>query len=207
MPGQRRTNTDLTPEERLRALLRVELAQEGGDPSRILTSLAAAVEQRVWERLGLPDFATFVASEKGLGARPGDILTIAKLHHRYEEHDPETRQRMQRLRREIDEGLHPSLADHGRHDIIMSPEASFGTSRSYILRRLQRDRKDLARRVLAGEMSANAAAREAGFGKPRTTVRTDDPAKIAPVLAKHFDRRALRAIAAHLLRLAGEDAP
>ena len=38
-----------------------------------------------------------------------------------------------------------------------------GTSRAYALARLDRDRPDLAQRVLSGELSANAAAIEAGF--------------------------------------------
>jgi hypothetical protein len=38
-----------------------------------------------------------------------------------------------------------------------------GTSKNYILARLHRDRPDLAARVKAKEMSANAAAIEAGF--------------------------------------------
>lgn len=40
-----------------------------------------------------------------------------------------------------------------------------GTSREYTVARLERDRPDLAARVESGEMSANAAAREAGFRK------------------------------------------
>ena len=38
-----------------------------------------------------------------------------------------------------------------------------GTSRAYVLARLDRDRPDLAQRVRNGELSANAAAIEAGF--------------------------------------------
>jgi hypothetical protein len=40
-----------------------------------------------------------------------------------------------------------------------------GNQRAYILARLHRDRPDLAQRVEAGELSANAAAIEAGFRK------------------------------------------
>jgi hypothetical protein len=44
----------------------------------------------------------------------------------------------------------------------------YGTGRNYTLARLRRDRPDLAARVRAGELSANAAAIEAGFRKPRS---------------------------------------
>lgn len=43
-----------------------------------------------------------------------------------------------------------------------------GTGRDYTLARLDRDRPELAARVRAGDLSANAAATEAGFRKPRT---------------------------------------
>jgi hypothetical protein len=41
----------------------------------------------------------------------------------------------------------------------------YGTTVEYTLARLNRDRPDLAARVRAGELSANAAAIEAGFRK------------------------------------------
>jgi hypothetical protein len=41
-----------------------------------------------------------------------------------------------------------------------------GNSRSYTLTRLQQHRPELYERVKAGELSANAAARDAGFRKP-----------------------------------------
>jgi hypothetical protein len=43
-----------------------------------------------------------------------------------------------------------------------------GNSATYTIRRLKRDRPDLADRVVAGEMSANAAAIEAGFRRKPT---------------------------------------
>jgi hypothetical protein len=42
-----------------------------------------------------------------------------------------------------------------------------GTERAYTLARLRRDHPELAERVIAGEISANAAAIEAGFRKKR----------------------------------------
>lgn len=43
-----------------------------------------------------------------------------------------------------------------------------GTSREAALRRLRKDRPDLHAKVLAGEMSAHAAMKEAGFRKQRS---------------------------------------
>lgn len=48
----------------------------------------------------------------------------------------------------------------GRADIIRS---DYGTNPTYILKRLKRDRPDLAEKVIVGELSANAAAIEGGW--------------------------------------------
>lgn len=45
-----------------------------------------------------------------------------------------------------------------------------GTSRAYVLRRLKRKRADLFDKVVAGDLSANAAAIEAGFKKKPTSL-------------------------------------
>jgi hypothetical protein len=47
-----------------------------------------------------------------------------------------------------------------------------GNLRSYTVARLKRDRPDLAERVIAGELSANAAAVEAGFRKGLCGIRS-----------------------------------
>lgn len=52
------------------------------------------------------------------------------------------------------------------NNITPSPKQR-GTDSSYTVARLERDRPDLAARVAAGELSANAAAIEAGF-RPKT---------------------------------------
>ena len=44
-------------------------------------------------------------------------------------------------------------------------------SREYVIRRLLRDNPALAERVLAGELSAHAAAIAAGFRRPATALR------------------------------------
>jgi hypothetical protein len=51
-------------------------------------------------------------------------------------------------------------------NITIHPER--GTSRAYVLSRLKRERPDLFARVVAGEMSANAAAIKAGFRKQQS---------------------------------------
>ena len=45
-----------------------------------------------------------------------------------------------------------------------------GNSKSYTVSRLKRDRPDLFGKVVAGELSANRAAIEAGFRRKPTTI-------------------------------------
>jgi hypothetical protein len=67
----------------------------------------------------------------------------------------------------------PKAAEHGTNqytgggDNVTSIKER-GNTAAYTLARLKRDRPDLAERVVAGELSANAAAIEAGFRKKQT---------------------------------------
>jgi hypothetical protein len=85
------------------------------------------------------------------------------------------------------------LAKHGANqhseeggDIITSTEAR-GTSQSYLLRRLQRDRPELVEQIGKGKRfrSARAAAIEAGIVKATPTVALGDPAKAAAAVVRH----------------------
>lgn len=58
-------------------------------------------------------------------------------------------------------GVAPEHVGKGHRADNISP--SYGTDPTYIQRRLNRDRPDLAERVAKGELSAHAAAIEAGF--------------------------------------------
>jgi hypothetical protein len=49
------------------------------------------------------------------------------------------------------------------HNNVMELKSVHGTSKSYTVSRLKRDRPDLFERVVAGELSANRAAIEAGY--------------------------------------------
>jgi hypothetical protein len=67
-----------------------------------------------------------------------------------------------------------------------------GNSAVYALSRLKRDRPDLAEKVVAGEMSANAAAIEAGFRKKKIEI-PDDEEEAAEFLVKRWgSQRAVR---------------
>lgn len=73
-----------------------------------------------------------------------------------------------------------------------SKEFQFGITKlntdndaNYALRRLRRDNPDLAQRVLQGELSAHAAAVQAGF-RPRTITVPLDPEKMARTIRRRL---------------------
>ena len=63
-------------------------------------------------------------------------------------------------------GAAPVHVGRGQSGDNVTPKR--GSSPTYALRRLKRDRPDLANKVVRGEMSAHAAAIEAGFRKKPT---------------------------------------
>lgn len=66
-----------------------------------------------------------------------------------------------------------AMTQHGgKHDNVMLEQAKTvqGNSLSYTLSRLLREHPKLYKRVIAGELSANAAAIEAGFRKRSTPI-------------------------------------
>lgn len=60
-----------------------------------------------------------------------------------------------------------------------------GNEATYAIRRLKRDRPDLAEKVIAGKMSPNAAAIEAGF-RVRMVSLPADPERLADAIVRRF---------------------
>ena len=81
----------------------------------------------------------------------------------------------------------PALASVGRpkekgNNITFSDR---GTDPTYTLKRLKRDHPELANAVINGELSANAAAIQAGFRKPSITINPD-PESAASAIRRKF---------------------
>jgi len=72
-------------------------------------------------------------------------------------------------------------------DNINSLARPAGTSSTYALRRLRKDREDLHAKVTNGEMTTNAAMVEAGFRQKQITIMLD-PARAARTINRHFDK-------------------
>lgn len=78
-----------------------------------------------------------------------------------------------------------------------SRESKQGTSVSYALRRLSKQRPDLLERVKAGSMSAHSAMVAAGF-RPKAITIPDDPKGAARRLSLHFKGERLDELIAEL---------
>lgn len=86
------------------------------------------------------------------------------------------------------------LAAHGgdrrssqfQADNVSLKSNDFGNSETYTLRRLRRDRPELAEQVERGELSAHAAGIEAGFQHRAVSVRVTDPRSVERSLRKHM---------------------
>jgi hypothetical protein len=106
--------------------------------------------------------------------------------------EAEARQRIERGKLRAHGGDRRSdQVDNTSNDINL--KAKGGTSRSYTLARLDRDRPDLAAKVDAGLMTANAAAIEAGFRKRGERKKLTRVERTQKTIAKwtKLERRAL----------------
>jgi hypothetical protein len=147
-----------------------QLIMHGGEQafSLVPAALEKVVSEKQWQRRvdkhGKPfaSFEAFVTQPlwHGLETTIDDLRVFCRKH-------PGVRAL---ILAEMDPGQKAG-GDHGNQhtggkrqtDNISLP--SYGTSATYTLKRLKRERRDLFDKVCAGELSANAAAIEAGFRK------------------------------------------
>jgi hypothetical protein len=93
--------------------------------------------------------------------------SVAKVQAKTAPHDTLKRLDVQQLiRGEV--GAAPEHVGRGHPNRSDNVTPNRGNNPTYTLKRLKRDRPDLADKVIAGEMSANAAALAAGFRKKLT---------------------------------------
>lgn len=87
---------------------------------------------------------------------------------------------------------HQGKSDFGSN--LTEVERITGETRDYTLDRLERDAPDLYDAVLRDELSANAAAIQAGFRPKSFTVRVTTPESIAATLCRQLDPNMLCAV-------------
>jgi len=79
----------------------------------------------------------------------------------------------------------PPSIHRGAFNNVKGTDAPVGNSSAYALRKLRKDRPDIHKRVLAGELSPNAGAIEAGFRQRKHQI-DHDPIKAAKQLRRYF---------------------
>jgi len=187
-----------------RDFLIIQLQTPGSDPSLLFEILEDIVRHQRWQEilgengrpLGSLRRLLEAPQPSGCGVPAEKVLKLLDIEHRYEQSNQEWRERMAILREQVrlllqNEGESstydlrlPPLMNRqeagrrrwgGRRTVdISTPSAQGGNSRDYTLARLKRDRPDLAEKVIAGQMSANAAAIEAGFRSRKYAIRLDN---------------------------------
>ncbi len=200
MPSRVVTLPKRTTQDALRDQLVAQVRASGGDPSLLLELIASLIESRDWERNGL-SFNAFITThyeQGGCGWSLDNLRGVLRLHHRFEDNNHEIAARMTKMRQEVERLLAIPAKKPGRPSKPLENKGSDTTflkrGRDYNLQRLQRDRPDLAERVLMGQISANEAAIEAGFRKKAVQVYPDDITRTVAALQKHFNQADLERI-------------
>ncbi len=200
-----------------RMMVYTEIKRAGGDPSLFFEILEGAIERRDWEYLtdddGVPvgSFRRYIEAPYpvGCGMKPEKLEALLHVEHRYEA-DTDFAERMASLRGAVKlmlDGELPMLPKHGEigNGRLRNTKSKSDTDDAeYALRRLKRDNPELAERVMAGELSAHAAAVEAGFRSPKVAVRLDDMRSAARTLASRLDAEQIDDLIIELDRLRGK---
>lgn len=195
-----------TPEEELRSRLHTHLQQDGGNPSQLLEMLDLAVSKEVWKDSGM-SFRQFIETaygDGGLGWSIENLKSVLKLKHRYEYAGgrDDLVERLALMRQTVVDLLNEPINPNGtnqhservlRCNTLDPTEEARGNSADYTIRRLKRDNPELAKRVVAGELSPNAAAIEAGFRK-RTYHLPSDAEAAGRYLAERVDEEWMTAM-------------
>ena len=87
----------------------------------------------------------------------------------------------------LDAAVKREPKDNKPVDNVNEHQRPTGNSKDATLRRLRKDHAELHRRVIDGELTANAAAIEAGFRKPMKTIPVDTPSSAVQALLKVWD--------------------
>ena len=193
------------------------LHRDGASPAGALELLAAIIEDRTWERLTDAKgcsfkgrFRAFVETRApyGLGFDADQLPKVIELRH---PHEGTTRvaERMAAMRAGVAAELLaaiPAASEHRgrtvteratRERATLSSSESRSDTTERTVRRLKRDDPELAEKVVRGDITPNAAAREKGWRKPRIVLTS--PERVAESLRRYMPRDALTRLAQILL--------
>lgn len=185
----------MSDEEALLVRLAQSIDRSGLDATSTLELVASWVENE-FEPGDFSDAASarFRKTLMGHGVNVEKLSLViadpARFPHRNEvqpRRDSAIAEQMQRVRETVGRLLAGEASSRGgdqtRNTGLQGTSSDTATA---IVRRLNRDRPDLAARVAAREISANAAAIEAGYRRRKVSVPVDDPSSIARSLRRYL---------------------
>jgi hypothetical protein len=174
-----------------------EVIHSTADGAMILSAMPGIVrrllDEEAWRKFEAPgagtvehdSFTEFMEDKppRGLDGKRSQLLALCGS-------DGELTNRVKRLLSEEIEPLGPEIhAGPGRGKKTNSGTTGLERGADYVVARLKRDDPTLAKQVVRGEITANAAARAAGIRRPRIVLST--PERIARSLKRHLDEEAL----------------
>ena len=135
-------------------------------------SIIRIIEEKAWEKrfhrgqiIELPNLKALITERpiKGWGQDPAKIESVIK-------DNPEALAMFREAMVEKHGGVRKSEQVNIKNDNVILALPEQGNSKAYTVSRLKNNRPDLFEKVVSGELSANAAAIQAGFRKVKTPV-------------------------------------
>jgi hypothetical protein len=176
------------------------LMEASGSLEEIPGLIAKVIEVKAWERrlhhgrlYELPSLRDLVTRKppEGWGQNPDKIEALLK-------GSPEV---LAAWREEMTNKPHVHAGDGD--NVTIRPER--GNRKSYTLSRLKRENAELFEQVVAGELSANAAAIKAGWRKPTVTIPLGgDPDRLARAFVSKLGKELAHAVATAIFAGAGD---
>lgn len=181
--------------------LRRTVEASGGDPFGVFVELSKVLEGNppLWQTLKRDDgahfetFTEFVQDySKGLGMSTDELKKLLAVKGRTEArgHLTVNPGLFEKVRKSVEKLLKLDVAASADHGANQHTPEDYGNhtasqhSEVGTLRRLKRDHPHVAQRVIAGELSATAAAREVGYRTP--VVRLGKVETVAKRIRDHY---------------------
>ncbi len=165
------------------------------------------IEKEMWkerrilqsgEIVQFTSFAEFVTTPplEGLGASMEDIRLLCR------DDEQATRLLLEEIEPINPNGTNRHTPEQTRYNNIIPRQ---GDDPSYKLARLKRDNPELAQAVINGELSAHAAAVEAGFANPKVSINLRNLESAAGTICRKLDRDEVLELIDWLYKTLGEE--
>lgn len=184
----RREAMELTDTRLLLNRLRVAAHSDGASPKSFALLLTKVLDERAWEKEGFATFRAFMKEREpvGLGMTEAQLLDAARLAGI----EPVARRL---LLEEVSASAGHGEIGGGHSENVTRSLVGKPDTAGKVVARLKRDDPELAEKVVRGEITPNAAAREKGWRKPRIILST--PERVADSIRKYMPLEARRRLA------------